>query len=57
VVVDEELLADAAQGSQNVPAPAPSRPRVSAPNMNEDENTPKPTAPRLRFDSPFKPKR
>ena len=48
---DELILAEAA------PAAAP-RSRGSAPIIEDEENTPKPApAPRLRFESPFKPKR
>jgi len=58
VVVDDELIVSDGDRTQVAAAPAPSRPRASAPVMHTDEeNTPKPTAPRLRFDSPFKPKR
>jgi hypothetical protein len=54
VVVDDELIvADA----ERAPTPSPSRRAAAQSVMHEEENTPKPTAPRLRFDSPFKPKR
>ncbi|MBV9946166.1 MAG: hypothetical protein JOZ69_04900 [Myxococcales bacterium] len=60
VVVDDELIvgeAERAAAAAAASGPA-ARPRASAPAMaHEEENTPKPTAPRLRFDSPFKPKR
>jgi hypothetical protein len=52
VVVDDELIV--ADGDRTAGA---SPRRGSLPAMHEEDNTPKPTAPRLRFDSPFKPKR
>lgn len=55
VVVDDELIVTE---GERPPAPAAPRARSSPPPLNDEENTPKPApAPRLRFESPFKPKR
>ncbi|MGA7120346.1 MAG: hypothetical protein WBY94_09625 [Polyangiaceae bacterium] len=54
VVVDDELILTDATGGAGTSRNA----RSGAPAMEEEENTPKPApAPRLRFESPFKPKR
>jgi len=53
VVVDDELILTEAGGATTAP-----RSRSGGPAVDEEENTPKPApAPRLRFESPFKPKR
>ncbi|MDP8999353.1 MAG: hypothetical protein M3O46_04505 [Myxococcota bacterium] len=55
VVVDDELIVSE---GERAPPPAAPRARSSPPPLNDEENTPKPApAPRLRFESPFKPKR
>jgi hypothetical protein len=55
VVVDDELIV--AEGDR-APTPVAAPRGRGAPPAHEDENTPKPApAPRLRFESPFKPKR
>jgi hypothetical protein len=54
VVVDDELIL----GEAGSPPAATPRSRNPAPPIEEEENTPKPApAPRLRFESPFPPKR
>jgi hypothetical protein len=54
VVVDDELIIGDAGGAS--PATIPRVPRSTTSVLPDEENTPKP-APRLRFESPFKPKR